>query len=162
MSEPENQITDQLIDIASGALPAPVEIDERRAKDRQSYQSLIGLIFANDDGTLADPLVLRAKNISLGGLCLVSRELIAEGRQGVLQLVRSNGKLALAGVEVRYCKYVFDLEHEVGLQFVPMPEGLKTEDFLDENGRVKLFDQLLLGNIESGPATGTSGTSGTS
>ena len=91
---------------------------------------------------------MRARDLSVGGISLSSREPLDVGTKGVLQLVRSNGNLALAGVEVMHCRYVKDLEHLVGMSFIPMPPGFRTEDFLDDQGHLTLFDPLLQSNLK--------------
>ena len=148
MSETNDSITDHLIDSASGKVSPPTTVEDRRNKERHPYPLLVGLVLLDENRELTPPLLLRAKDISVGGIGLCCREPLEVGTQGVLQLVRSNGNLALAGVEVRHCRYVKDLEHIVGLSFIPMPPGFRTEDFLDDQGRLTLFDPLLQSNLK--------------
>ncbi len=148
MSVTNDSITDHLIDRASGKVSAPTTVDDRRSKERQPYPLLVGLVLLDENRELMPPLLLRARDISVGGISLSSREPLEVGRQGVLQLVRSNGNLALAGIEVMHCRYVKDLEHLVGMSFMPMPSGFRTEDFLDDQGHLTLFDPLLKCNLK--------------
>ena len=148
MSETNYAITDQLIDCASGNASACEIASDRRTQKRHPYSLLVGLILHDENRNLMPPLLLRAKDLSVGGIGVRSREPIEAGRKGVLQLVRSNGNLALAGVEVMHCRYYKDLEHIVGLSFIPMPPGFRTEDFLDDQGRLALFDPLLRSNLK--------------
>lgn len=148
MSETNDSITDRLIDRASGEVPAPTTVEDRRNKERHPYTLLVGLVLLDENRELLPPLLLRARDISVGGIGLSSRGPLDVGRRGVLQLVRSNGNLALAGVEVKHCRYVKDLEHIVGMCFIPMPAGFRTEDFLDDQGRLTLFDPLLQSNLK--------------
>lgn len=149
MSETSQAITDQLIDCASGITSACDIASDRRNQKRHPYSLLVGLILHDENRNLMPPLLLRANDLSVGGIGVCSREPIEVGRKGVLQLVRSNGNLALAGVEVMHSRYCKDLEHIVGLSFIPMPPGFRTEDFLDDQGRLALFDPLLRSNVKS-------------
>jgi hypothetical protein len=120
---------------------------DRRAHPRHAYEALVGLILVDERGTMCPPLVVRARDLSEGGLSIISRRPIETGRRGVVQLVRADGRHAVAGVEVRHCRYVEDQAHDIGLKFAPLPEGVRQEDFLDASGRIALFDPLLAENI---------------
>ena len=148
MSQTTDSITDRLIVSASGKVPDPTTVEERRSKERHPYTLLVGLVLLDENRELTPSLLLRARDLSVGGISLSSRESLDVGTQGVLQLVRSNGNLALAGVEVMHCRYVKDLEHLVGMSFIPMPTGFRTEDFLDDQGHLTLFDPLLQSNLK--------------
>lgn len=148
MSETNDSITDHLIDCVSGKESACATVKNRRNTERHPYTLLVGLVLLDENRELSPPLLLRARDLSLEGIGLSSRGPLDVGKQGVLQLVRSNGNLALAGVEVMHCRYVKDLEHVIGLGFIPMPPGFRTEDFLDDQGRLTLFDPLLQSNLK--------------
>ena len=147
MSETNDSITDRLIDCVSGKESACATVKDRRNTERHPYTLLVGLVLLDENRELLPPLLLRARDISVEGIGLSSRGPLDVGKQGVLQLVRSNGNLALAGVEVMHCRYVKDLEHIVGLCFIPMPTGFRTEEFLNDQGRLTLFDPLLRSNL---------------
>jgi hypothetical protein len=137
--------TDRIIDAASGAGPVPTD---RRLKRRQPYTALVGLVLAGSDGERSVPIVLRASDISTGGIRVVSGQMLEPGALGALQLVRSNGQRAIVGFRVRHSRYAGKMRHEIGLEFTPLPEGLGAEDFVDEHGRLVTLDPLLEQNRE--------------
>ena len=140
MGEAPPSITDRLIDTAAGLRPAEEVTDERRAKKRHLYDSRVVLILITPAGERSKPMVLQARDISMGGICVVSRQMIHPGLDGALQLVRSDGRTAVVGAKVRYCRYAGRMEHYTGLQFGPLPAGLSEEDFLNGNGAPALLD----------------------
>ncbi|MCZ6834139.1 MAG: PilZ domain-containing protein [Planctomycetota bacterium] len=147
MTGTSSNSVNQIIDKATGS-SENAEKKERRGQKRHPYELLVGLILVDEQGQCSDSIVLRAINLSPGGVCLSSRQALEPGQQGVVQLMRTNGTYALAGVEIRHCHYIEDQNHIVGLQFKPFPKGLKRESFLDEQGHLRLFDPLLKENIE--------------
>ena len=130
---------DRLIDLAAGLKSGEVASDERRSRQRVPYDATVALILLGPDGYRSEPILLRAKDISAGGVCVISRNMIHVGAAGAMQLVRSDGRAALVGVQVRHCRYVGKMQHQTGLQFSDMPEGLSPKDFLDQDGRMKIF-----------------------
>ena len=135
--------SDRLIDIASGAESIGVQEKERRGRQRVPYEALAALILIDDNGRRSSPLVLPTRDISLTGVSVISRGGIREDSRGAMQLVRSDGRRALVGVIVRYCRYVGDMQHHAGMEFAPLPAGLSADDFLDSQGRLCLLDPLL-------------------
>jgi hypothetical protein len=134
-------ITDRLIDTAAGLRPQDKVGDERRGKKRHAYDARIVLILITPAGERSRPMLLQARDISMGGMCVVSRQMIHPGLNGALQLVRSDGRTAVVGVSVRYCRYAGRMEHYTGLQFGPLPAGLAAGDFPDGNGAPALPDR---------------------
>jgi len=130
---------DRLIDIASGGTSGPSGSDERRSRERVPYDATVALILLGPDGYRSEPMLLQAKDISAGGICVISRNMIHVGALGAMQLVRSDGRAALVGVQVRHCRYVGQMLHHTGMQFTDMPDGLSPKDFLDREGRMKIL-----------------------
>jgi len=153
VGEAPPSITDRLIDTAAGLRPDEQVTDERRVKKRHAYDSRVVLILITPAGERSKPMVLQARDISMGGMCVVSRQMIHPGLDGALQLVRSDGKTAVVGAKVRYCRYAGKMEHYTGLQFGPLPAGLSAEDFLDSNGAPTLLDprQAKMAPIHQAP-----------
>ena len=121
-----NKRTDRLIDLAEKTKTVATPTEERRTTK----------------------ILLRAKDISRGGIRVVGRQQVVEGRMGAVQLVRSNGQVALIGIRVQHCERLDgSTGYEMGLQFAPLPAGLSPDDFLDDQN-MKLLDPLLRGNIE--------------
>jgi len=143
VGRPSRRYTDHLIDAATGAAPAPELADDRRSKKRHRYEALAALVLLSPRGERSPTMVVKTRDISVGGICVVTRQMIHPGSDGALQLVRSDGRAGLVGVKVRYCRYAGRMEHHSGLEFVSLPEGLSTEDFLDKTGQMPLLDPRL-------------------
>lgn len=149
MSGKERPEVDRIIDVAAQEAAPTTETVERRARERHPYDAMVGLILLDDDDRPSGPRVLRAKDLSEGGLCLTSRTALPVGCRGAVQLVRSDGRMALTGVEVRHCRYVEDQAHEIGFMFIPLPQGVTRDQFTDANGRMTPVDPLLHDNIDT-------------
>ncbi len=140
--------TDRLIDLAAATTTTEAPSEERRTTKRLEYDALVAIILLTPEGEKADAILLRAKDISRGGIRVVGRHHAESGRMGAVQLVRSNGQVALIGILVQHCQHLDgSTGYEMGLQFAPLPAGLSPDDFLDDQ-RMKLLDPLLRGNIE--------------
>ncbi len=140
--------TDRLIDLAAATTTTEAPAQERRTTKRLEYDALVAIILLTPEGEKAKPTLLRAKDISRGGIRVVGRHQVESGQSGAVQLVRSNGQVALIGIRVQHCERLDgSTGYELGLQFAPLPAGLSPDDFLDDQ-RLKLLDPLLRGNIE--------------
>jgi hypothetical protein len=71
--------------------------------------------------------------------------------RGVMQIVDRDGRCALIGVLVVHATTTPEGEHQTGFRFGPLPEGLRPPDFLDEQGRLVLFDARLRGKRADAP-----------
>ena len=143
-----NKRTDRLIDLAEKTKTVATPTEERRTTKRLDYDALVALILLTPEGEKTAPILLRAKDISRGGIRVVGRQQVESGQSGAVQLVRSNGQVALIGIRVQHCERLDgSTGYELGLQFAPLPAGLSPDDFLDDQ-RLKLLDPLLRGNIE--------------
>ena len=118
--------------------------DDRRHDRRHPYRAMVALLLSGGDRPA--PLVLRSLDISAGGLLVAGSRALPVGAVGVMQLVRSDGRFALVGVEVMHSRYAGGMEHRCGVRFIPMPAGFRREDFLDADGRMVLLDPLLRQN----------------
>jgi hypothetical protein len=147
VSEKQPNLADQFIDIAAG-FAEPTAIDERRARKRVDYDALVALVLIGPTGGRGQPQVVRAKDLSLTGIGVVSRHMMYPGSQGALQIVRSDGRAALVGVQVRHSRYIGNMEHYTGLKFVPLPTDISPMDFLDRHGRMALLDPALRQNLQ--------------
>jgi hypothetical protein len=136
---------DRVIDIASGAANT-TSADERRARRRLDYEALVALVLIGPTGARGQPLVVKARDLSITGMGVVSRHMMYPGSQGALQIVRTDGRSALVGVQVRHSRYIGNMEHYTGLKFIPLPAGISTRDFIDRHGRMVLLDPALKQN----------------
>jgi hypothetical protein len=125
-------LTDQLIDEASELTSSVVE---RRSQQRHPFDGRIVMLLLSETGTPLPPIVVHGKNISSGGMCVVSRQMIHPESLGAIQLARTDGRVALIGIQVRYSVYVGNMRHNTGIEFVPLPPTIEANDFLDPDGK---------------------------
>jgi hypothetical protein len=138
-----------MIDLAVGESTGKPRRAERRSNKRLSYDALVALVLLSSGGEKSEAVVLRAKDISFGGLRVMGRRELALGARGAVQLMRSNGQMAVVGATVQHCQYNPDAHgYEIGLQFVALPRALSPRDFLDGKSRMKLLDPLLRSNCD--------------
>jgi hypothetical protein len=147
--ETQQAFSDQLIDLAAGLRAGEPPV-ERRGGRRVPYQAYVALLLISPTGDRCRPVVLRARNISHHGISVVSRNMIYPGSTGAMQLVRSDGRVALVGVKVKASKYMGGMEHHSAMSFIPLPQGVATDEFLDKHGRMMLLDPLLRENLDEG------------
>ncbi len=144
-----NQTTDRMIDLAVGESAGKPRRRERRSNKRLSYDALVALVLLSPGGGKSESVVLRAKDISRGGLRVMGRRELTLGARGAVQLVRSTGQMAVVGATVQHCQYNADAHgFEIGLQFAALPPALSPKDFLDGKSRMKILDTLLRGNCD--------------
>jgi hypothetical protein len=130
---------DRLIDFAEGILSGAHSADERRSRQRVPYSAMVALILLGPDGYRSEPILLRARDLSGDGICVTGRNMIHVGSAGAMQLVRSDGRAALLGVQVMHCRYVGKMIHHTGMRFTDLPIGLSRLDFVDKHGRMKIL-----------------------
>lgn len=141
--------TDQIIDEAQGVTAETAPHAERRAAPRLSYDAYVALLLISPLGDRGQPMVLRTKDISFSGISVISRNMIYPGSTGAMQMVRSDGYTALVGVSVATSRYLGNMLHMTGMEFVPLPVGVTAEEFMDKHGRLMLMDPLLRENIDA-------------
>lgn len=148
MAEETDPFSDQIIDIAAGLKPMPAVMSDRRSRRRVPYTAHVALLLIAPTGERSRPMVVRARDISLDGISVAGRQMIYPGSQGAMQLVRSDGRMALVGVAVRNSRYVGEMRHHTGMSFVPLPPGISAREFVGRDGRMVLLDSRLQENIE--------------
>jgi hypothetical protein len=132
MAETPDGLTDQLIEQASRLSASTLE---RRGAKRHAYDGRVAIVLLSETGSPSAPVILQGRNISAGGLCVISRQMIHPGTVGAVQMVRSDGSAALVGATVRYCVYVGNMRHFTGVEFMPLPSEITAADFVDQDGR---------------------------
>jgi len=142
LDPPGQWIADDLIDFAEPALA----LGERRNTRRVRYQAWVALLLVSPEGDRGRPMIFRARDISLRGIRVIGRHMIYPGSQGVLQLMRSDGRLALMGVTVQSSRYAGNMEHQTGLRFGPLPRGWTAREFVDRRGQMNLLHPRLREN----------------
>ena len=141
MSESDANLVDRFIDIAMGTIPADPDDHENRTTRRCEHDRPIGFVQMTPTGGKSIATVVRCKNISPGGMCVVSRYMLHVGHIGAVLMRRANGDEVMLGVKVVHCEYVGDMKHESGLEFVELLAGFAIEDFRNEQGYMPQLKQ---------------------
>lgn len=137
----KNQVIDGIVKRASKQ-DALYE-SENRDMDRYPYHGHIVLILLDYSGNPSPPLLLRAADISTGGIGVVSRHMFHTGSIGAVQMLRSDGKAEIIGVKVKHCRYAGDMKHHSGFEFAPVPERIKESYFMSSNGSEYLVHAMM-------------------
>ena len=136
MSKPDPQIIDHLIDIASGEVQIEEADREKRQLMRCDHDGLVALVQMTPEGPKSIPTIVRCKNISPGGMCVVSQYMLHAGYEGAVLMQRSDGEEVIIGVKVVHCRYVGEIRHEAGIEFIELPVDFSMEDFRDTQGNM--------------------------
>ena len=141
MPERNPNLIDRMIDIASGE--AAVDEAERENRDtrRTACDCLIGFVQFTPSGGKSIPTVVRCTDISAGGMRVVSQYMLHIDHEGAVLMERSNGEEVILGVKVVHCKYVGDMKHLSGLQFIQHSGVFAADDFRDEHGNMPRLDR---------------------
>jgi hypothetical protein len=148
VAEGTQQATDELIDAAAHAADAPSADVEKRNAVRHPFDQLVAVALVSSSQPAAAVQVVRACDLSVSGIGVISRHMMHPGSTGAVHMLKSDGRSALLGVQVRYSRYVGDAGHRTGLQFTPLPEQINASVFLDRHGRSLLLDPTLRRRLE--------------
>jgi hypothetical protein len=127
---------DRVIDMASGAVPKSDLLAEHRGDRRLPMSQKVAFVQRMPDGGKSICTVVQGKDISPGGMCIISRYMLHIGQKGAVLLTRSNGKQVIIGAKVVHCRYVGPAGHESGLEFLDSVDGFTIEDFRDQQGNM--------------------------
>lgn len=122
--------------------PTAQQIDQptdRRASTRSRYRDWAAIIVGNSKEAAA----VKCVDLSKHGIGIISRSAMRPGIRGIVQLIKPDGTAALMGVEVARCEYVGNARHESGLRFCDPPPSMKTENFHNAQGKIRLLHPLL-------------------
>ena len=137
--------TDRLIDAAAHVQGGASDVeDERRDNTRHPYDAHVAIRLLGPNGERHGSLIAQACDISEGGMCIASRKMLHPGLHGALLMMRMDGRLALAGVQIHYCRYVGNMMHHSGLKFIPVPDGLSKIEFADQIEEVARLNGVAL------------------
>jgi hypothetical protein len=132
---------DHMIDVARGVVAADPEMAEHRKTRRTPYRGKLALVQRTPDGGRTIPITVDGKDISPGGMCVISRYMLHVGHSGAVLVRRSDGEQVMLGVRVAHCHYVGGMKHESGLEFTRTVDGITLEDFRDQTGRLPDLSQ---------------------
>lgn len=136
MTTEQTSAIDQIIDVARGVADAQADDVENRNNRRCVYDGELAFVQWTPTGGKSIATMVKCKNISSTGVCVISRYMLHVGHEGAILLARSNGEEVILGVRVVHCAYVGDMKHESGLTFIEVPSHFSVEDFRDEQGNM--------------------------
>jgi hypothetical protein len=148
MAENSRKIADRLIDIASGKINPAALSSDRRNRRRIPFDATVAVVLMGPDDRIGRPMALQAKDISIGGMCVTSRKMLYPGSRGAMQLVRSNGQMAIVGVQVQHCRYAGEMQHHIGFKFIPLAANVDAKAFVGRNGQMIVLDTSLRAGTE--------------
>jgi hypothetical protein len=152
MSKHDATLTDRLIDHAARLKRTEVIEDEKRGEGRFPFESPVVLVLMSFEGDVTQPILVQAVDISHGGLRVRSRHMIHPGALGAVQMMRSNGEVAIIGVQIRHCRYVGGMQHHTGMKFIPVPARFEQSHFMDGQGRPLLSEALRAQAVDEAKA----------
>jgi hypothetical protein len=132
---------DHIIDIARGAAVADSADQELRQTRRVPFDGKVALVQITPDGGKSIPTTVRCKNVSAGGMCVQSRYMLHIGYEGAVLMLRSNGEPVIIGARVIHCKYIGDMLHESGIEFIEPTVNFMMDDFCDEQGNMPRLER---------------------
>lgn len=135
MSYAEESFVDRAIEIAQGAAEPGVNDREARAFKRLPHEAWVMFVEVTPTGERLEPLTLRAIEISAGGMSLQSATRVEPGCRGAVMISKSTGEPAVLGVLVVHCRPSDRMNHECGVAFGALPQGVTLADFQDVDGR---------------------------
>lgn len=133
--KPKNML-DHVIDVASGAVPDDDSLREHRDAQRMECDEQVALVQRTPDGGKSICTVVRARDISPGGMGVTSRYMLHVGHNGAMLITRSDGQQVILGIRVVHCQYTGDGGHESGLVFLEDVDGFTIDDFRDQQGNM--------------------------
>lgn len=134
MPEHDPTSLDRIIDIARGVAVADTADNEHRHTRRMDYDGAVALVQITPDGGKSIPTIVRCRNISAGGMCILSRYMLHVGYEGAVLMTRSDGQRVILPGRVVHCKYIGDMLHESGIEFIQPTVLFYLEDFCDARG----------------------------
>ena len=110
----------------------------KRTARRYEWSNSIQIIWMNEPyRSDVQPITLKARDISEGGMCLISRCMAHPGQFGIALLGRGQNETLIRGVEVRYCKYDTNLqEHIIGCSWSKLPDHITPGILENDHGPV--------------------------
>lgn len=145
-----DQVIDRAASAAEGGVDASVPVRPASPPAKKPrwhpYEATVAVLLVSPTRERGRKLLLKARTLSMQAINVTSRQMLYPGSEGALQLVRSDGRVALIGVRVEGSDYIGSMVHHSTLRFTPLPEELTAEEFLDRRGRLRLFDPRLSRN----------------
>lgn len=81
-----------------------------------------------------EPIMVQTADLSAGGLSLLTRGMVHNGRRGIVLLVKKGGEPMLRCFEVIHCRYVGQSRHVVGARWAPLPVHCPLDIEMTEHG----------------------------
>ncbi|MBL0922181.1 MAG: hypothetical protein IBJ10_08655 [Phycisphaerales bacterium] len=122
-----------------GAGRKPSEDNDRRDHGRHPYHKDVPVYWLGELNRSSEVALLRASDVSVGGIRLVCRHMLYPGAKGVVQLTRQAAEHAIVGIEVMYTDYIGDMRYASGCRFIAVPQELLSTRFMQGDGGVALM-----------------------
>lgn len=121
------------------------EADNRRSAPRHRYSGWCAIVLLEKSGVCREPVVLQAVDLSAGGLALRSPWMAHTGTIGAVQMLKADGSTTVRGVRVQWCRYHGQMEHILGLKFIPLDPRIRERAFQNKKGQCILLDPKYAG-----------------
>jgi len=142
-----DQVIDQAAAVVEGAVdrsPDAALAPRSEGKVRwHPYEAAVAVMLVSPTRERGRQMLLQARTLSLHAINVTGRQMLYPGSEGALQLIRTDGRIALIGIRVEESDYIGSMTHHSTLRFTPLPEELTTSEFVDRRGHLKLFDTRL-------------------
>jgi hypothetical protein len=136
MSDRDPLDIDHLIDIACGSATPREEEHEQRGLRRIEHDASVAFVQRTPSGGKSISTIVTCRELSVGGMSIISRYMLHVGYDGAILVHRPNGEPVVIGIKVAHCTYLGEMAHESGLEFTGVPEDFTLEDFRDEHGNM--------------------------
>ena len=118
-----------MIDLACGAVEPDVGGRANRHSGRCGYAAR-GVFRRPSSAEGGEALIMvEGKNISVGGMCVVSGADLGVGSSGTLLVQQSTGRHVVLSARVVYCRRVAVGRYDCGLALFEGPSGASIDDF---------------------------------
>lgn len=127
---------DRIIDIARGAAPAGPSERENREACRIPYMGTVAIVLIAPSGGKTAPALVACRDISTGGLRVLSSNELPVGSRGGVLIMKSDGEPVVLGARIVHVRRHGSLGFDCGLEFEVEPSAVSMLDFKDAAGNV--------------------------
>lgn len=111
-------------------------IREQRKSPRQHCEVSVALSVLKSDGEFTDPMLVKAVDISVDGIAILTTQMVRSGTAGALHLRIPGRRTAIIGVEAVNCAYIGDMKHRIGLRFTALHESFAGSPSMMNGSRI--------------------------
>jgi len=130
----------------------------QRVYTRHEWTSVVQIAWLGDLLSEPETIEYRARDLSAGGVSILSRAMIPLERKGIVLLGEGREQTIIRGIAVRHCEYKPDLgRYLIGCAWAAIPEGVKPVLASHPHGQrmhVRLVDPHALHEPDSDRSSG--------